>query len=93
MLEYRGLRHRYRRVNMEKKLKPLPAKTIIKALEKIGFQPIRQKGSHVFMRHQDGRTTVVPVHPAEEIDRGLIRKIIRDVKLTKEEFLDLLEEI
>ena len=45
------------------------------------------------MRHTDGRTTVIPVHPGEEIDRGLIRKIIKDVRLTREEFLDLLEEI
>jgi predicted RNA binding protein YcfA (HicA-like mRNA interferase family) len=37
------------------KIKPLPAKTVIKALEKIGFKQLRQKGSHLFMRHPDGR--------------------------------------
>jgi predicted RNA binding protein YcfA (HicA-like mRNA interferase family) len=40
------------------KIKPLPASRVIKALEKIGFQQIRQKGSHLFMRHPDGRTTI-----------------------------------
>jgi predicted RNA binding protein YcfA (HicA-like mRNA interferase family) len=44
------------------KIKPLPAKKVIKALEKIGFQQIRQKGSHLFMRHPDGKTTIITVH-------------------------------
>ena len=43
-------------------IKPLSIKKIIKALEKIGFQQIRQKGSHLFMRHPDGRTTIITVH-------------------------------
>ncbi|MBU4190528.1 MAG: type II toxin-antitoxin system HicA family toxin [Candidatus Thermoplasmatota archaeon] len=44
------------------KLKPSPSEKVIKILTKIGFQKIRQKGSHVFLRHSDGRKTVVPVH-------------------------------
>jgi len=44
------------------------------------------------LKHSDGRTTVVPVHKGEEIGRGLLKKIIKDVKLTREEFLKLLEE-
>ena len=74
------------------KLKPLPPQKVIKVLEKIGFKIIRQRGSHVFLKHPDGRTTVVLVHPGEEIGRGLLRKIIRDAKLTKEEFLELVRK-
>jgi len=74
---------------MRTKITSLPARKIIKALEKAGFKTMRQKGSHVFMRHSDGRTTLVPVHPGEEIDRGLIRKIIKDVELTREGFMEL----
>ncbi|MEE9236989.1 MAG: type II toxin-antitoxin system HicA family toxin [Thermoplasmata archaeon] len=48
---------------------------------------MRQKGSHVFLRHPDGQRTVVPVHSAEEIGRGLLRKIIRDAKVSVEDFL------
>ena len=44
---------------------------------KIGFSVIRQEGSHVFLRHQDGRTTVVPNHPGENLDRGLLNKILK----------------
>ncbi|MFA4956746.1 MAG: type II toxin-antitoxin system HicA family toxin [Candidatus Methanoperedens sp.] len=73
------------------KINPLPVKRVIKALEKIGFAQIRQKGSHLFMRHPDGRTTLITVHPGEEIGKGMIRKIINDAKLTREEWLELIE--
>ena len=57
-------------------------------LKKLGFEPIRQKGSHVFFMHADGRTTVVPNHPGEEIDRSLLNKIIKqDLKMTRDEFV------
>ena len=44
------------------KLKRVDAETIVKALVKIGFQPIRQHGSHLVMKHPDGRLIVVPIH-------------------------------
>lgn len=75
------------------KLKPIASEKLIKVLEKTGFVMARQKGSHVFLKHPDGRATVVPVHKGEEIGRGLLRKIIKDAKLTREEFLKLLEEL
>jgi len=72
-------------------MKPLTAKKILRALGKIGFLKIRQKGSHVIMRHPDGRMTVVPIHRGENIGPGLLLEIIKDTKLSKEEFLDLLD--
>jgi len=74
-------------------LRPTPAKKVIKLLSKIGFEVVRQRGSHVIMKHSDGRVTVVPVHPGEDLGRGMLSKIIRDSRMTKEEFLKLLEEI
>ncbi len=74
-------------------IKPLPVKKVIKALEKIGFQRIRQKGSHLFMRHPDGRTTIITVHPGEDIGKGMIRKVINDAKITREEWLDLIDSL
>ena len=71
------------------KLRPLSVEKVLRALEKAGFERIRQKGSHVFMRHPDGRTTVVPLHKGEDIGRGLLRKIIRDSKMSVEEFMKL----
>jgi predicted RNA binding protein YcfA (HicA-like mRNA interferase family) len=73
------------------RLKPLPSRKVIKALESLGFKKIRQKGSHVFFKHMDGRATVVPIHKGEDIGRGLLRNIIKDTRLTKEDFLKLIE--
>lgn len=42
------------------KIVPIPAKKVVKALGNIGFEQIRQKDSHLFLRHPDGRTTIVP---------------------------------
>ena len=55
--------------------------------------PEEQRGSHIFLKHPDGRSTVVPVHKTEDLGRGLLRKIIHDADMTKEEFLELLRDI
>ncbi|MBI5228272.1 type II toxin-antitoxin system HicA family toxin [Candidatus Micrarchaeota archaeon] len=73
------------------KLPQIKAKDLIRILDKLGFAFIRQKGSHMFFRHADGRTTTVPNHPAENIDRGLFNKIIRkDLEMEREEVLKYL---
>ena len=70
------------------KLPLLSASEIIKILQKIGFQKIRQEGSHVFLQHADGRTTVIPNHPGDEVDRGLLNKILKkDLGIEREEFM------
>ena len=73
-------------------LRPIPAKKIIKLLNKIGFEVVRQRGSHVILKHLDGRVTVIPVHSGEDIGRGLLSKIIKDTRITREQFLKLLVE-
>jgi predicted RNA binding protein YcfA (HicA-like mRNA interferase family) len=47
-------------------------KEIVAALERVGFRVIRIRGSHHFLRHDDGRRTVVPVHAGEIIGPGAI---------------------
>jgi predicted RNA binding protein YcfA (HicA-like mRNA interferase family) len=59
---------------------------VIKALRRLGFDLVRVKGSHHFLRHSDGRCTVVPVHRGETIGRGLLAQILRDCEITREEF-------
>ena len=58
---------------------------LIKALRRLGFDLIRIKGSHHFLRHSDGRCTVVPVHRGETIGRGLLAQILRDCEITRED--------
>ncbi|MGB0768828.1 MAG: type II toxin-antitoxin system HicA family toxin [Phycisphaeraceae bacterium] len=63
---------------------------LIVALSKCGFEVARIRGSHNFLKHADGRATVVPVHRGETIGPGLLNKILRDVEMTKEQFRALL---
>jgi predicted RNA binding protein YcfA (HicA-like mRNA interferase family) len=63
---------------------------VIAALGKTGFSVLRIKGSHHFLRHEDGRSTVVPVHAAETIGPGLLHKILRDCQLTVDRLTELL---
>ena len=63
---------------------------VIAALGRAGFSVLRIKGSHHFLRHEDGRSTVVPVHPGETIGPGLLHKILRDCRLTVDQFTELL---
>jgi predicted RNA binding protein YcfA (HicA-like mRNA interferase family) len=65
-------------------------KALIAALKRIGFEEIRVKGSHHFLKHPDGRTTVVPVHSNETLGPGLLASILRDVKLSRTGLQDLL---
>lgn len=66
----------------------LTAREVAKILQKLGFECKRQKGSHMFFEHSDGRTTVIPNHGGEKIDRGLLNKIIKhDLHITRDEFL------
>ncbi len=71
----------------------LPALTsdrAIAALQRAGFVIIRQSGSHVVLRHPDGRTTVVPQHRGRSIGKGLLSKILKDVQMTREQFRSFL---
>ena len=71
---------------MASKIPSVSAKDIIKVLKKCGFRLVRQKGSHQIWKHSDGRWTTLPVHPGEDIGRGLFTKILKDVGVSPEEF-------
>ena len=68
----------------------LTGEELVSALAKVGFQVIRIRGSHHFVRHDDGRRTVVPVHVAEIIGPGLLRKILRDCQMNIGQLEDLM---
>ncbi|MDE1977247.1 MAG: type II toxin-antitoxin system HicA family toxin [Elusimicrobia bacterium] len=62
-------------------------------LRSLGFTLIRQQGSHAFFRHPDGRATVVPLHKGEDLGRGLIRAILRDIELDPADYERLRRKI
>jgi len=69
------------------------SKTMEKVLFRLGFERVRQKGSHVFYRHSDGRATTVPHHRGKDLARPLIREILREIEITPDKFTRELKEI
>jgi len=72
------------------KLPRIKGKELVAALRRGGFVVVRIKGSHHFLRHADGRCTVVPVHAGETIGPGLLGKILDDCEVSVEEIQELL---
>ncbi len=71
---------------------PIDPYKLIKILNKIGFNPVRQKGSHVILMNEQRTRIVVPVHPGKKLKPGLVRVIIREAGLTREKYFKLLKE-
>lgn len=74
------------------KLPLVDAKTLEKVIFLLGFKTKRKKGSHVFYRHTDGRYTTIPHHKGKDLGRSLLRAILRQIEITPEEFIELLEQ-
>ena len=75
------------------KLPIVSAAQMSKILRHLGFSFVRQKGSHAYFKHPDGRATVIPIHRGEDLGRGLIRAILREVDLSPEEYERLRTEV
>jgi predicted RNA binding protein YcfA (HicA-like mRNA interferase family) len=72
------------------RLPRLNGKQVVTALRRAGLVVVRVKGSHHYMKHPDGRATVVPVHAGETLGPGLMAKILSDCEMTREEIRRLL---
>jgi predicted RNA binding protein YcfA (HicA-like mRNA interferase family) len=78
---------------MSAKLPRIGGRVVIRAMQKIGYEQVRQRGSHIRLRcaESEGHKPItVPVHPI--IKPGLLRSIIRDAGLSIEDFLKLLDQ-
>jgi predicted RNA binding protein YcfA (HicA-like mRNA interferase family) len=71
------------------KLPLLSGREICKALEKLGYVKVRQRGSHIRLKCPGRKSVTVPNY--KEVSRGLLRKILRDAEITVEEFLKLIQ--
>lgn len=75
---------------MSKELPALRAKEVVRILEKAGFVPWRQKGSHLTMyREHDRRALTIPVHFSKTVPKGTLRAIIKQAGLSVEAFINL----
>ena len=72
------------------RLPVLSASSMEKVLFTLGFAAVRHKGSHVFYRHPDGRTTTLPHHAGRDSAKPLLREILREIELSPEEFVQVL---
>jgi predicted RNA binding protein YcfA (HicA-like mRNA interferase family) len=68
------------------RLLPISGRKMGKILVKLGFQKVHQVGSHARYIHPDGRKTVVSLHGNEELSIGLLRDILKQIKMCKEEY-------
>ena len=63
---------------------------VVRCLRRAGFEVVRRRGSHLMLKHQDGRSTVVPVHAGETLGVGLMSKIQNDLGVDRETWIRLL---
>ena len=68
------------------KLTPANANEVIRVLEKLGFNCIRQSGSHAIYHQPDGKWTTVPIHGGKDLSKGILRKILKDAGISVTEF-------
>jgi predicted RNA binding protein YcfA (HicA-like mRNA interferase family) len=68
------------------------AQRMERVLLSLGFLRVRQRGSHVFYRHPDGRVTTVPHHAGGDLARPLLREILREIRLSPAEFGEALTQ-
>lgn len=76
------------------RLPQLKARDLVRVLKVLGFEYVRQRGSHAFyLNGETGRSTVVPIHGGEDIDRSLMRAILREIGVSPKEFEDAFNKL
>ena len=74
------------------KIPVLKPEEVLRALKNLGFKEVRQRGSHKVLKHQDGRITVVPIHKGRDVSPVLLKKILKDINVSVEDFLEALKK-
>jgi len=74
------------------RLPVVKANKLFKMLQKVGFVKFHQVGSHIQMKHPDGRRVTIPYHPNKEIRRGTLKGIITDLGMSVEDFIKILRK-
>jgi predicted RNA binding protein YcfA (HicA-like mRNA interferase family) len=69
------------------KMPVISSQIMIKFLLSLGFNLLRQNGSHKFFKHQDGRTVTIPDHKGDDLGRGITSAILKDIDISKEYFI------
>lgn len=72
------------------KLPPLKSREVVKGLLALGFEKVRQKGSHAVFHHPDCRRTPIPIHPSQSISPYFLSDILKQLQITEDDFLQAL---
>ncbi len=76
------------------KLSPISGKKIIKLLKRHGFEVVRIKGSHHFLKNKENNfVTTVPVHKNEDLRAGMIKDILSDINMDRDEYEKLRRKV
>jgi predicted RNA binding protein YcfA (HicA-like mRNA interferase family) len=74
------------------KFPAVKSEKLVKVLFQLGFLKHHQVGSHAQFKHSDGRRITVPIHRGKEIPCGTLQAIVRDLGISREDFINLLRE-
>jgi predicted RNA binding protein YcfA (HicA-like mRNA interferase family) len=72
------------------KLPPLKSREVVKGLKALGFEKVRQKGSHAIFHNQECRRAPIPIHPSQEISPYFLSDILKQLEIEEKEFLQAL---
>ncbi len=78
---------------MSRRLRLLPYRKLAKVADAAVFEWVRRRSSHNTFRSVDGQIVVIPDHGKQVIGRSLLRKIIRDMGLTVDEYNALVDSV
>ena len=70
------------------KLPSLKAREVVRGLQRLGFEKVRQKGSHAMFHHQDCRRAPIPIHPGKTISPYFLSDILMQLEIDEQEFLE-----
>jgi len=69
------------------KLPSLKAREVVNGLQTMGFERVRQKGSHAIFHHQDCRRAPIPIHPSKTISPYFLSDILKQLEIDEDKFL------
>ncbi len=69
------------------RLPSLKAREVVNGLQTLGFEKVRQKGSHTIFHHQDCRRAPIPIHPTKTISPYLLSDILKQLEIDEDKFL------
>ena len=69
------------------RLPPLRTREVVKGLQIMGFEMVRQKVGHAIFHHHDCRRAPISIHPAKSISPYLLSGILKQLKIEEDEFL------